>query len=111
MDGIAWASSALVAARTRLEIATANLANVSTDGFRAVLARGRLTAHGVEIDRTPAPASEALEKGGVKRGSVDAIAAMIDVLDAERSFESATQVVRAIDGVRQKNSNDVGRMK
>ncbi|MGB6987180.1 MAG: flagellar basal body protein, partial [Candidatus Aquilonibacter sp.] len=51
MDGIAWASSAMVAARTRLDIATENLANVSSDGFHAALARGRLTARGVEIAR------------------------------------------------------------
>jgi flagellar basal-body rod protein FlgF len=51
MDGIAWAASAMIAARTRLEIATDNLANVSSDGFHAVLARGLLTSHGVEIAR------------------------------------------------------------
>jgi flagellar basal-body rod protein FlgG len=51
MDGIEWASSAMVAARTRLEIATGNLANVSTDGFKKAVARGVLTAGGVEIDR------------------------------------------------------------
>ncbi|HTU69779.1 MAG TPA: flagellar basal body rod C-terminal domain-containing protein [Candidatus Baltobacteraceae bacterium] len=55
MDGIDWAASAMAAARTRLDIATANLANVSSDGFHAVLARGKLTAHGVEIARITAP--------------------------------------------------------
>ena len=50
MDGIAWASSAMVAARTRLEIATGNLANVSTDGFAKAVARGVLTPSGVEIE-------------------------------------------------------------
>jgi len=51
MDGIDWASSAMIAARTRLDIATGNLANVSTDGFHAALARGALTAHGIEMTR------------------------------------------------------------
>src|SRR5689334_23954439 len=51
MDGIAWAASAMVAARTRLEIATENLANVSTDGFARVAARGVLTARGAQIAR------------------------------------------------------------
>jgi flagellar basal body rod protein FlgG len=41
----------MVAARTRLDIAAENLANVSSDGFHAALARGRLTANGVEIAR------------------------------------------------------------
>jgi flagellar basal body rod protein FlgG len=98
MDGIAWASSAMVAARTRLEIATSNLANASTNGFHAALARGRMTANGVEIER-------------VRGGNVDAIGAMIDELDAERSFESAEKAVSAIDETRQKSSNDVGRVK
>jgi flagellar basal body rod protein FlgG len=39
----------MIAARSRLEIATDNLANVSSDGFRASMARGKLTPHGVEI--------------------------------------------------------------
>lgn len=54
MDGISWAASAMVAARTRLEIATQNLANVSTDGFRRVAARGFLTAVGVAIAKEAA---------------------------------------------------------
>jgi flagellar hook protein FlgE len=41
----------MIAARSRLEIATDNLANVSSDGFRASMARGKLTPHGVEIAR------------------------------------------------------------
>jgi flagellar basal-body rod protein FlgF len=194
MDGIAWAGSAMVAARTRLQIASENLANVSTDGFRRTLARGFLRAGGVEIARVPAPAHGALratgrdfdlailgngafrvrrangavattrdgafvrdkdgtlrdDAGGVLLGArgplhvpegarvspdgavrsngrvvdrlplpagssvragflesanVDAIAEMIDVLSAERSFESAEKVVAAIDGTRQKSAD------
>lgn len=41
----------MVAARTRLQIATGNLANVSTDGFRKVVAAGSLGPSGVEISR------------------------------------------------------------
>jgi flagellar basal-body rod protein FlgG len=51
MDGIAWASSAMVAARARLDVATGNLANVSTDGFRGAVARGVLSNDGVRIER------------------------------------------------------------
>ena len=92
VDGIAWAESAMVAARTRLEIATENLANVSTAGFRPIAARGSLSAVGVTIAR---------ERAG---GGVDAIAQMIDVLAAERSFESAQKTVGAIDATRQKSA-------
>jgi flagellar basal body rod protein FlgG len=84
MDGIAWAASAMVAARTRLEIATENLANVSTADFRPLAAHGTITR----------------ERGDAT--GVDAIAEMIGVLTAERSFESAQKTVAAIDGTRRK---------
>lgn len=64
MDGIDWAASAMVAARTRLEIAADNLANVSSDGFRGTLARGVLTASGVAIERAPLRAQGALRHTG-----------------------------------------------
>jgi flagellar basal body rod protein FlgG len=105
MDGIAWAASAMVAARTRLEIATQNLANVSTDGFRPVAAHGFLTPLGVTIsrERVLEPAGSIRAAGLVSNG-VDAIAEMIDVLAAERAFESAQKAVAAIDASRQKSA-------
>ncbi len=169
----------MVAARRRLEIATDNLANVSTDGFRRTVARGFLTALGVAIERRPAPgqgplrhtgrdldfaivgdgafrlrdasgsvretragafvrqgdgtlrdarggtllgahgafrgarldaravelpASSRVQSGFLESPGVDAIAEMIDVLAAERSFESAQKAVTAIDVARQKSA-------
>jgi flagellar basal body rod protein FlgG len=103
MDGIAWAGSAMIAARTRLEIATENLANVSTVGFRPIAARGFLTPFGVTIATERDRAVPDRELGGLHvSNGVDAIAEMIDVLAAERSFESAQKAVAAIDGSRQK---------
>ncbi len=182
MDGIAWAASAMVAARTRLEIATNNLANCSSDGFRRIVARGFLTAEGVSIARESAqergalrhtgrdldfsivgdgafrvrdaagrvhetrsgafvrasdgtlrdaagrtllgrhgsivlassarvdaaelglPPGSRVATGFLEASGVDAIAAMIDVLAAERSFESAQKAVAAIDSSRQKSA-------
>jgi flagellar basal body rod protein FlgG len=99
VDGIAWAASAMVAARSRLEIATDNLANVSTEGFARIAARGTLTPTGVSIARS----RERAAASGMPNG-VDAIAEMIDVLAAERSFESAQKAVAAIDQSRQKSA-------
>jgi flagellar basal body rod protein FlgG len=105
MDGTAWASSAMVAARRRLEIATENLANVSTNGYRPLAARGFLTAMGVTVVGEPAP------EGGIPgENGVDAIAEMVNVLAAERSFESAQKAVAAIDAIRQKSA-DAARVK
>lgn len=64
MDGIDWAGSAMVAARTRLEIAADNLANASSDGFCASVARGALTAGGVTIARIRAATHGALAHTG-----------------------------------------------
>jgi len=89
----------MVAARTRLEIATDNLANVSTDGFRRIAALGTLTPAGVSIARSREPAAAP----GMPSG-VDAIAEMVDVLAAERSFESAQKAVAAIDQAQQKSA-------
>jgi flagellar basal-body rod protein FlgF len=200
MDGIDWAGGAMLAAQSRLDVATGNLANVSTDGFHRVLARGRLTASGVEIERIAADDRGAFRKTGrpydlalvgagafrvrdgdghvtatrdgafepdrfgtlrdrqgravlgmhgavhvpqgatiddrgrvlvhgvavdriatggdasvrsgfIEGANVDAIAEMVDILAATRSFESAEKTVAAIDGVRQKSSNDVARVK
>lgn len=64
MDGIAWGASAMAAAHARLDIAAGNLANVSTDGFRGVLARGVLAPDGVRIDRSVSHAHGALRHTG-----------------------------------------------
>jgi len=103
MDGTQWAASAMIAARSRLDIATHNLANVSTGGFQRIVARGVLTPSGVKIERTRSEDRGALPTG--------AIGEMIDVLSAQRSFESAEKVVSAIDRVREKSSGDVARVK
>ena len=171
MDGTAWAASAMVAARTRLEIAADNLANVSTDGFRGSGARGFLSAAGVVIDRVPLHAHGALRHtgrssdlaivgggafrlrdargvvvetrdGAFTRGAdgklrddagrvligtrlthgssvrsgyleapnVNAIGEMVQMLAAERSYESAEKVVVAIDQTRQKAASDVAKV-
>jgi flagellar basal body rod protein FlgG len=106
MDGIAWAASGMIAARTRLEIATENLANVSSDGFRRIAARGFLTALGATIvpqrDNARGLVPDRTLGGLHVSNGVDAISEMIDVLAAERSFESAQKAVTAIDASRQK---------
>ena len=54
----------MVAARTRLEIATGNLSNVSTDGFSKSVARGSMTRTGVTIERAQSPEHGALRQTG-----------------------------------------------
>ncbi|HEX3466145.1 MAG TPA: flagellar basal body rod C-terminal domain-containing protein [Candidatus Elarobacter sp.] len=49
MDGQHWMASAMRAARAQLEIATHNLANASTGGFRRALATTRLGDGGLAV--------------------------------------------------------------
>jgi flagellar basal-body rod protein FlgG len=66
MDALDWAGSAMRAARTRLDIATCNLANVSSDGFRKLTARGVLTSNGARVD-----AERSSQRGGIRRTGRD----------------------------------------
>jgi flagellar basal body rod protein FlgG len=50
------------------------------------------------------PRGSHLQSGFLETSGVDAIAEMIDVLAAERSFESAQKAVAAIDSSRQKSA-------
>ena len=201
MDGIGFATSAMLAARTRLDIATDNLANASSDGFRKHTARGSFGASGAQIDRIvsdeqgslrktgrpfdlalvgpgsfvvrdgrgittatrsgafsldrsghlcddagrmllgshghpvlvppgatiaadgavyangksvdqlPLPSGTSVQTGFLENSNVNPIGEMVDMLTAQRSFESAQKVMSTIDSVAQKNANDVARLK
>jgi flagellar basal body rod protein FlgG len=86
---MAWASSAMAAAQTRLDIAAENLSNLSSTGYREREAFGGLTSTGVSVARR--------ESGR----RVDAVSEMIGILSAQRAFEGAGKVVSAIDQTRQ----------
>jgi flagellar basal body rod protein FlgG len=49
MDGLDWTASAMRAARAQLDIATHNLANASTDGYRKSAATVGLTERGLTV--------------------------------------------------------------
>ncbi len=61
-----WAGSAMVAARTRLEIATQNVANVTSDGFLELVAHGALTPFGVRVY-----AERSVQRGALRRTGRD----------------------------------------
>ncbi|MGH7715782.1 MAG: flagellar basal body rod C-terminal domain-containing protein, partial [Vulcanimicrobiaceae bacterium] len=64
MDGIEWTASAMRTARLRLEIASQNLANASTDGFRRAVARVTLTPNGLATRRASSAEQGALRHTG-----------------------------------------------
>jgi flagellar basal-body rod protein FlgF len=61
MDGLDWTASAMRAARAQLDVATHNLANAGTDGFRKARADVALTARGLAV-----AARTTHEQGGVR---------------------------------------------
>jgi len=68
------------------------------------------TEAGRLIDRIPLPAGTRLETGALEASNVNAIAESLNVLEAQRSFETAQKVLLAIDDARNKAANDVGRV-
>lgn len=88
----------MAAAQSRLDIAAENLANVSSAGYARRAATGFLTPHGVAIR------SQATEQ------RVDPVAEMVDVLGAQRAFESAAKVATTVDAAR-KEAADAGRVR
>jgi flagellar basal body rod protein FlgG len=86
---MAWASSAMAAAQTRLDIAAENLSNLSSSGYKKREAFGVLDATGVAVAARESD------------GRIDAVSEVIAVLGAQRAFEGAGKVVSAIDQARQ----------
>ena len=63
------------------------------------------------IDRLRLSGGASVESGFVERSNVDAIGEMVDVLAAQRAFETAEKTLGAIDETRAKDANDVARVK
>ncbi|MFN2459948.1 MAG: flagellar basal body rod C-terminal domain-containing protein [Candidatus Velthaea sp.] len=195
MDGMQWMASAMHAARSRLEVATHNLANVSSDGYRRFSATLALTPRGLVaaqtqsyeqgairhtgraldfailgegafhtgdertrngafvidragyladdrgrrvigtrgaihmnetssigddglvhdgmrvVNRIALPAGSRLQRGSLETSNVNAVGETLEILTAQRAFETAQKVLVAIDDARQKSANDVARLK
>jgi flagellar basal-body rod protein FlgF len=80
------------------------------DGAR-VEANGAVTRNGIEINRIALPPGSSLRSGFLEGSNVDGAGEMIDVLSAERSFETAQKVLSAIDQTRERASTQVGVLK
>lgn len=74
-------------------------------------ANGAVVRNGTVLNRIPLPAGSSVRSGFIEASNVDAIGEMIDVLDAQRSFETAEKVLSAIDQTRERASTQVGALK
>lgn len=68
---------------------------------------GAVTRNGVEINRIALPQGAEVRTGFLESANVDAIGEMIDVMTAQRSFETAQKVLSAIDQTRERAASQV----
>lgn len=74
-------------------------------------AGGAVRRNGVVLDRIPLPSGSSVRAGFLEASNVDAIGEMIDVMAAQRSFETAQKVLTAIDQTRERADTQVGALK
>jgi flagellar basal body rod protein FlgG len=72
---------------------------------------GALRDGGRIIDRLPLPAGTSVQSGALESSNVDSIGETLEILNAQRSYETAQKTFVAIDETRDKAVNDVGRLK
>jgi len=77
----------------------------------AIDGRGVLREDGAIAGRLRMAPGTTVESGFLERSNVDAVREMVDVLSAQRAFETAQKTLSAIDEARSKDVNDVVRVK
>jgi flagellar basal-body rod protein FlgF len=77
----------------------------SAHGFLRVAPDGKL------LDRIPLPYRSSIVSGALESPNVNAVGEMVDVLDAQRAFETAQKALGAIDETRAKAVNELARLR
>jgi len=73
--------------------------------------RGVVRSDGAVVDRIRLTSGATLQSGYLITSNVDAIGEMVDVMTAQRAFETAEKALGALDDTRSKASNDVARVR
>lgn len=71
----------------------------------------RVGADGKLLDRIPLPYRSQIVSGALESPNVNAVGEMVDVLDAQRAFETAQKALGAIDETRAKAVNELARLR
>jgi len=71
----------------------------------------RVTPDGKLLDRIPLPYRSSIVSGALESPNVNAVGEMVDVLDAQRAFETAQKALSAIDETRAKAANELARLR
>ncbi len=84
---------------------------IAIDAQTTVGGDGTVRSNGRDTNRIPLPPGTRLQSGALETSNVDAIGETLEILNAQRAFETAQKVLVAIDDTRQKSVNDVVRLK
>ncbi len=84
---------------------------ISATGAASIDERGIVREAGRETGRIRLRANTTLESGFIEGSNVEAVGEMVDVLAAQRAFETAQKTLSALDEEREKEVNDVVRVK
>ncbi len=71
---------------------------------------GSVVVDGSTVAHVPLAAGSELRSGFVAGSNVNSISTMVEILDAQRSFETAQKSLSALDATRSKATNDVGHL-
>ena len=91
-------------------IADHGLVKVTSDDVQ-VRGDGSILDSGKVIGKIPLQPGTLLRSGFVEISNVDSADMMINVIDAQRSFETAEKALSSIDSARQKTADEVARIK
>ncbi|MGA3037259.1 MAG: flagellar basal body rod C-terminal domain-containing protein [Vulcanimicrobiaceae bacterium] len=71
----------------------------------------RVAPDGTLLDRIPLPYRAQIVSGALESPNVNAVGEMVDVLDAQRAFETSQKALGAIDETRAKAVNELARLR
>jgi len=71
----------------------------------------RVASYGPLLDNIPQPKRSSIVSGALESPNVNAVGEMVDVLDAQRAFETAQKALGAIDETRAKAVNELARLR
>jgi len=84
---------------------------VTASADATIDARGVVHDEGAEVARIRLRPGTTVQSGFLEGPNVDAVHEMVDVLEAQRAFETAQKTLSALDAAREKDVNDVVRVK
>ncbi len=87
------------------------LANEQGTRVQGVHGFVRVAPDGTLLDRIPLPYRSQIVSGALEGPNVNAVGEMVDVLDAQRAFETAQKALGAIDETRAKAVNELARVR